>query len=74
MMYVVRGAKDEGRYVYVTVEPVLVMEPEIDPNQFPVTFAWTHALGEAVRFSTCWHAAAIVNALPGGGTIIRVKS
>lgn len=74
-MYIVRSLrKDEGKYVYATIEPVLVMEPEIDPNQYPVTFAWTHARAEAARFSTIWHAEAIVRALPGGGKVLKVCS
>ncbi len=69
MMYIVRShVKDEGKYVYVTVEPVL----ELETGDFPVTFAWTHARGEAVRFTTQWHASVVASALPNGGKVIEV--
>ncbi len=71
MMYIVRARrKTEGKSFYVTVEP----RSDCLSNQFPLGFAWTEALAEAVRFTTSWHAEAIVKALPCGGLVLAVKS
>lgn len=65
MLYIVESRKGN----YVTVEPRV----EVRENEYPIGFAWTEAKAEAVRFSTRWHAEAIVRALPCGGRIIEVK-
>ncbi len=58
--------------VYVTVEPTLDKEAVRAEREFCVTFAWTHAKGEAVRFPNRWHAKATARALAKAGKLASV--
>ncbi len=63
--YIVR-VKSSG--CYMTIEPTL--NPEY--NDGPVHFAWTDVKGEAVRFTTRWHARAVAKARKGC-VVVRVS-
>ncbi len=65
------------RDVFATVEPTL-HRPDVEAGRaFCVTFAWTLSKGEAVRFTSKWHAKAVARALTRDGhrsCVVRVAS
>ena len=64
-MYILRTPNK----LYLTLEPIT--NPAA--NVFPADCAWTESKGEAVRFSTIWHAKAVAKALPCRMTIVSVR-
>ncbi len=71
MMWIVKLRSVEP--VYVSLEPTL--QPEVD--DFCITFAWTYSKSEAVRFTTSWHAKAVVGALRRSGrgaVVVKVST
>lgn len=56
---------------FATIEPI--EEPGNDRERaFPVSFAWTASKGEAVRFTSKYHAAAVASLI--GATYHEVES